>query len=411
MRSVRHSITHEANRMRTALLLCFLAPSIAAQSAREWTELFDGQSLSGWTQKNGTAKYHVEDGAIIGTTTEGSPNSFLCTERLFGDFELEFEVHLIDNGLNSGVQIRSESRPSYHDGRVHGYQVEIAADGEAGCIYDEARRGWLSTDRDNPLARAAFKRGEWNRYRIVCMGPILRTWINDVPVAYVQDDWSPAGFIGLQVHSVSGDPKWRVAWRNIRVREIGDGGGFATIFDGQSLNGWRVNEHPESVRVENGALIVKGERAHVFYDGPVCQHDFKNFELHCLVKTKPGANSGIYFHTAFQDSGWPARGYEVQVNNTQSDWRRTGGLYAIQDVKEAPAADDQWFVMQVRVEGRHVVIKVDGKVTADYIEPEGVKRDKSMEGRVLRSGTFALQCHDPGSEVHYKQIRVKPLAD
>ncbi|MBK8095972.1 MAG: DUF1080 domain-containing protein [Planctomycetes bacterium] len=109
--------------------------------------------------------------------------------------------------------------------------------------------------------------------------------------------------------------------------------------------------------------------------------------------------------------GWPAKGYEVQVNNSQADWRRTGGLYAVQDRKEAPAKDDQWFGMTVRVSGKHVVVTVDGKVTADYVEPDGVERDRGLAGRLLSRGTFALQCHDPGSEVHYKQIRVRPLPE
>lgn len=401
--------------MRICLALAFAsllpAQSGGQQPATDWISLFDGKTLQGWRQRNGTATYAVVDGAIVGTTTKGSPNSFLCSERFFGDFELDLEVKLFDDELNSGIQIRSHSFPSYQDRRVHGYQVEVSTNGDAGFVYDEARRGWLTTDRDDPRARGAFRRGEWNRYRIVCVGAVIRTWINGVPIADLRDDWSPAGFIGLQVHAVEGDPHWRVAWRNLRIREIGDGGGFAALFDGKSLDGWRVNENPASVRVENGELVVQGERAHVFYDGPVYGHSFQNFELSCLVRTKPGANSGIYFHTEFQATGWPAKGYEVQVNNTQADWRRTGGLYAVQDVKEAPAPDDRWFAMTVRVEGKHVAVTVDGKVTADYVEPDGVERERGLEGRLLSRGTFALQCHDPKSEVHYKQIRVRPLPE
>ncbi len=401
--------------LRACLALAFAtllpAQSAAQPASSDWISLFDGKTLAGWRQLNGTANYAVVDGTIVGTTTQGSPNSFLCSERFFGDFELELEVKLWNDELNSGIQIRSHSFPSYQDRRVHGYQVEVSTNGEAGFVYDEARRGWLTTDRDDPRARAAFQRGAWNRYRIVCVGSVIRTWINGVPIADLRDDWSPAGFIGLQVHSVEGDPNWRVAWRNLRLREIGDGGGFASIFNGTNLDGWRVNENPASVRVENGALVVKGERAHVFYDGAVYSHSFQNFELSCLVLTKPSANSGVYFHTEFQADGWPAKGYEVQVNNSQSDWRRTGGLYAVQDVKEPPSQDDHWFAMTVRVEGKHVVVTVDGKVTADYVEPEGVKREGGLEGRLLSRGTFALQCHDPGSEVRYKQIRVRPLPE
>lgn len=398
-------------RLSATLFALSLAPAAVAQEARPWIELFDGRSLAGWTRKNGSATYEVVDGTIVGTTAKGSPNSFLCSDRFFGDFELEFEVKLFDDELNSGVQIRSHSIPDHDNGRVHGYQVEVATNGNAGFVYDEAGRGWLSTDRDDPLRRAAFRKGEWNRYRVICCGEVIRTWIDDVPIAHVVDARSPGGFIGLQVHAVDGDPKWRVAWRKLRLRELGDGGGFAELFDGRSLDGWRINEHPESARVENGAIVVRGERAHLFYDGTVYRHSFKNFELRALVQTKPGANSGIYFHTRFQPEGWPSHGYEVQVNNSQSDWRRTGGLYAVDDVREAPAKDDQWFLMQVRVEGKHVTVRVDGRPVVDYTEPDNVQRGDGFEGRLLGRGTFALQVHDPGSEVWYKAIAVRPLPE
>ncbi|NQV31421.1 MAG: DUF1080 domain-containing protein [Phycisphaeraceae bacterium] len=183
-----------------------------------WESLFDGKTLKGWKQKNGTAKYEVVDGTIKGTTVEGSPNSFLCS-RPYTNFELELDV-LVDSRLNSGIQVRSSSMPEYRDGRVHGYQVEIATNGSAGFIYDEARRGWLSKDRSDPLSKAAFKDGQWNKYRIVCIGDHIRTWVNGVPVADVTDDMTGRGFIGLQVHGFRGDtPAW-VQWRNIRIKQI-----------------------------------------------------------------------------------------------------------------------------------------------------------------------------------------------
>jgi len=387
------------------------APEVTMPVAGEWVELFDGATLSGWTQRNGTATYEVVDGAIIGTTSAGSPNSFLCSDEFYGDYELEFDVKLFDDQLNSGVQIRSHSNPAFKNGRVHGYQVEVATNGHAGFIYDEAGRGWLSKDRDQPASRAAFKSGEWNRYKVICFGQSIRTWVNGVPVASVTDAVSPAGFIGLQVHSVGGDPKWRVGWKNLRLRELGDGGGFASLFNGRNLKGWKVAERPESVRVENGALIVNGDRAHVFYDGPDSHHAFKNFELRALVRSKPGSNSGIYFHTAFQEAGWPSKGYEVQVNNTQGDWRRTGGLYGIDDLREPPAKDDEWFPMNIKVVGKRVQITVNGRQVIDYTEPEGVERPDSFAGRLVDRGTFALQAHDPGSEVWYKAIEVRPLPE
>jgi hypothetical protein len=172
-----------------------------------------------------------------------------------------------------------------------------------------------------------------------------------------------------------------------------------------------MNENPAGVRVADGHIVVNGERGHLFYDGPVYHHSFKNFELRALVRTKPNANSGIYFHTVFQQDDWPRKGYEVQINNSQGDWRRTAGLYGIEDVKVPPANDEQWFLVQIRVEGKRITTSIDGKQIVDYTEPDGVKRDGGFEGRLIDRGTFALQAHDPGSEVWYKAIAVRPLPE
>jgi len=185
---------------------------------------------------------------------------------------------------------------------------------------------------------------------------------------------------------------------------------WVSLFDGKTLEGWKVAEHPDSVTVHNGAIVTHGPRAHVFYVGPVHDHDFKNFELKMEVKTEPGSNSGIYFHTQYQEEGWPDKGYESQVNNSHTDWRRTGGLYAVEDVKEAPAKDGEWFTYEIRVEGRRIITRIDGKTIVDYTEPEGVKRE-DMPGRVLSHGTFALQCHDPKSVVYFRNIEVRALPD
>jgi len=185
--------------------------------------------------------------------------------------------------------------------------------------------------------------------------------------------------------------------------------GWSSLFDGKSLDGWKVNEKPETFSVKDGEIVVKGERAHLFYVGPVGNHDFKNFEFKAEVMTKPGANSGVYFHTEFQPGGWPAKGYEVQVNNTHGDPKKTAGLYAIKDNLVAPAKDNEWFTLEIKVEGKHVTTKVNGKVITDYTEEENAKRPKDMAGRLIDHGTFALQGHDPGSEVHYRNIFVKPL--
>lgn len=181
--------------------------------------LFNGKNLDGWRQINGTAKYEVQDGTIVGTTAKGSPNSFLCTEKHYSDFELEFEVK-VDPRLNSGVQFRSNSLKEYRNGRVHGYQVEIATN-NAGRIYDEARRGrWLDEAPNAEKARQAFKVNEWNKFRVVCVGDSIKTWLNGVPIADITDSMTKKGFIGLQVHSFGGDPPAQVRWRNIRIKEL-----------------------------------------------------------------------------------------------------------------------------------------------------------------------------------------------
>ena len=187
--------------------------------------------------------------------------------------------------------------------------------------------------------------------------------------------------------------------------------GWVSLFDGKSFNGWKVGENAGSFKIENGAIAVNGNVAHLFYDGDIQQHQFKNFEFKASVMTLPGSNSGIYFHTAFQLGGWPQKGYEVQVNNSQSDWRRTGSLYAIEDVKEVYVKDNEWFTEHISVVGKRITIKINNKTVVDYTEPENVKREAGMEQRLLDKGTFALQGHDPGSKVYFKNIMVKVLPD
>ena len=187
--------------------------------------------------------------------------------------------------------------------------------------------------------------------------------------------------------------------------------GWVTLFDAKSLTGWKVGENANTFSVENGTIVAHGPTAHLFYDGGVHQHNFKNFEFKAEVMTTPGSNSGIYFHTVYQDSSWPKKGYEVQVNNSHTDWRRTGSLYAVQDVKEVYVKDNEWFTEYFKVEGKHVIVKINDKTVVDYTEPDNVKRDAGSEGRVISNGTFALQGHDPKSKVYFKNIMVKVLPD
>ena len=190
--------------------------------------------------------------------------------------------------------------------------------------------------------------------------------------------------------------------------------GWMELFNGKDLAGWKANENPESFRVENGLLVCSGERSHLFYEAT---EPFKNFELVAELKTMPLANSGIYFHTAYQENGWPSKGYEVQVNNSHigadnyRETRKTGSLYAVRNVHYQMAADDEWFAIRVKVVENHVEIFVNDKQVVDYIQPDNPFRGEGFTGRLLGNGTFALQAHDPNSTVFFRSIKVKRLPD
>jgi hypothetical protein len=191
-----------------------------------------------------------------------------------------------------------------------------------------------------------------------------------------------------------------VTFLNLNAKAQADG--WTKLFDGKSLTHWKASEHPATFTVTDGMIVVYGDRAHLFYMGPVKDHNFKNFEFKVQVMTTPGSNSGIFIHTAYQEEGWPSKGYEIQVNNTHTDWRRTGSVYALQDVKEAPAKDNEWFTQHIIVQGNKITVKVNDKTINEYTETDPAK---------LTTGTFALQGHDPKSKVFYKDVMVKPLPD
>lgn len=190
-----------------------------------------------------------------------------------------------------------------------------------------------------------------------------------------------------------------------------DSSGWVSLFDGKSLDNWKVGNNAATFTVENGTIVAHGETAHLFYIGDVKNHDLKNFEFKAEVMTTPGSNSGIYFHTQYQETGWPSKGYEVQVNNSHTDWRRTGSLYGVQDVKEVYVKDNVWFTEYIKVEGKRVIIKINDKTVVDYTEPTTAQRPSDMSGRMISDGTFALQGHDPKSKVYFKNIMVKPLPE
>lgn len=193
---------------------------------------------------------------------------------------------------------------------------------------------------------------------------------------------------------------------------------WLSLFDGKSLEGWTPNENPDSWQVENGSLVTKGDRSHLFYTGSVANHDFKNFIFEAEVKTTPGANSGIYVHTEFQSEGWPAKGYECQVINSSPkphgkyiERKMTGSIYAVRNNWQAPVRDNVWFKYRIRVVGKTIQTFINGRLICEYTERDDVWRRENLSGRLLGSGTFALQAHDPDSEVRFRNLRVKLLPD
>nr|WP_261395154.1 DUF1080 domain-containing protein [Membranihabitans marinus] len=322
-----------------------------AQEDEHWVPLFNGENFDGFTKLNGTAKYHVEEGQMVGVSETGTPNTFMATEKMYGDFILEFEVR-VDARLNSGVQIRSNSIPSYRNGRVHGYQVEIDPSSRAysGGIYDEARRGWIYPLSRNPKGRAAFNTGGWNAYRVEAIGPSIRVWINGVNTANLIDDMTAEGFIGFQVHGI-GDNKDKegaeVRWRNIRIsttnldrhrwemdpdvveinlipntlsnQEIRRG--WRMLWDGKTSEGWvgaKIDEFPQKGwTMKDGELIVESSGGAESRNGGdiITKDKFSDFELSFEFNITEGANSGVkYFVDPNLNKGTgSAIGLEYQV--------------------------------------------------------------------------------------------------
>ncbi len=183
--------------------------------------------------------------------------------------------------------------------------------------------------------------------------------------------------------------------------------GFTPLMDGKTFNGWKkAEENPDTWTIQDGAFVAHGNRCHLFYVGD--QAPFKNFDLKVDVMTKPHSNGGIYFDTKYQAEGWPKGGFECQVNNTHSDWIKTGSLYGLVNIANSPAQDNKWWTQEIVVKGRSVTVLVDGKRVFEYVEPLGAQPGQDFE-RKLTEGTFALQGHDPGSTIYYKNIRVKKL--
>lgn len=346
-----------------------------AEAARA---LFDGETLAGWTKRGGGGTYRVEDGQIVGTS--GSyPNAFLCTDQTFGDFELELEYR-VDNGLNSGIQIRSETNAK---GTVHGYQVEIDPSKRAwsGGIFDESRRGWLDDLKDNEPARLAFRAEDWNHYRIVCEGPSLRTWINGVPAADLLDVMTLRGFVALQVHGLPAEagPK-EIRWRNVRITERGHHE-WVRLFDGASLDGFeRIGGGTWAV--EDGILIGEQRQDDPTHGVLLAEGEVGDFAARIVYRAVRG-NSGLYFRCEQTEKGNLAvHGFQAEIDAEKDAGMlyETGGRAYVSRPKpewvQKHFKAGDWNEMVVIAEGRHLKVLVNGAVASELVDDPGRLRGR-----------------------------------
>lgn len=401
--------------MHTIRLTVACALCSVALAAADWAPLLTGAGLEGWTQPNGSGKYEVVNGELVGTTVEGSPNSFLGPQRSYGDFILEFEV-LADPRMNSGVQIRSHQYPeetttwvnnggrrerTFPKGRIHGYQVEISNEERAssGGIFDEGRRGWIGSIVEDPVASKAFKDNQWNHYRVEAVGDRIRVWVNGVACADLVDPLDQDGFIGFQVHSFRDPKPAQVRWRNIRIDDRGRHV-WKPIFDGKSLSGWR-HEGGGNAAVEDGAIHLTAEQGAsggVLLSGG----DYADFTVRLKYKMVSG-NSGVFFRRSDerQPDGEP-RSYEIEVapdsaGGLQEPGRRPWIVNPGADAMRNYYRPGEWNELAVSAHGERIVVHVNGERTVDR---------KDDAGR--RGGRLGLQVNARRAavDVWYKDIEL-----
>jgi hypothetical protein len=444
------------------VLLMLIGLSISGFS-QKFENLIKGD-LSNWEIKGGEATYDLKDGIITGTTKLRTPNTFLCTKKLYSDFILEYEYKFKDPNrlFNSGVQIRTNSFPEYNNGRVHGYQVEIDPSdrGWASGIYEEGRRGWLYNLNHDLKARKAFNKDIWNKVRVEAIGSTIRTWLNGVPCANLVDDMTAKGFIGLQVHGIGGNKKLvgnQIQWRNIKIatsdleahrkpttaREICTidnklskyeiENNWVSLFDGKSVEQWRgikLKHFPrKGWKIENGELIVEAaDGAESGNGGDIVTRDqYESFIFECDFKITKGANSGIkYFVTGKYGSKMSAIGLEFQVLDDKNHPdakkgvkgnRTIGSLYDLIPAKsdKKVAKIGQWNHAKLVVKGDYVEHWLNGRLVVEYQRNTqafnalvAYSKYKNYEGfGNWKRGHLLLQDH--GDEVHYKNIKIKKL--
>lgn len=438
--------------------------ALAQKSTNGWTSLFDGKSMNGWKKLSGNAEYRIENGAIAGVTSLNTPNTFLVTEKEYGDFILELEVMMEDTTSNSGIQFRSHLNPAGNNGtgRVYGYQYEIdpSARRWSGGIYDEARRDWLYPLQLNPAAQSAFKNGQFNKVHIECIGHDLRTWVNGIEAAYVVDSLDAQGFIGLQVHGISKPEQAgkKIYWKNIRIKtgklipaphlkttyivnkivntltDAEKKDGYKLLFDGVSTTGWkgvgRTGFPTKGWEVKDGVITVLANTK----EGPsggdiITEKQYAAFDLSFDFNLTVGANSGVkYFVTIKENTPGSALGLEYQVLDDKvhpdaklgRDGDRTmSSLYDLIPAKKQERftyGPGKWNSARVVVyPNNHVEHYLNGVKVLEYernskefLDLIAISKYKSLPNFGQgKEGYILLQDH--GNEVSYRSIRIKEL--
>jgi hypothetical protein len=383
-----------------------------------WTPLFDGKTLNGWTVRNGFATYEVEDGAILGRTKKGSPNSYLCTNRDYSDFELWFDIKM-STRLNSGCQIRSQTRGS-RTGHVNGPQIEIVATGRGGgiggYIYGEGLGGWM-TPEDKRASHEHFKNDKWNSYRVLANGANIKVWLNDVMVSDLTHEARyashPRGFIGLQMHSGGNRSEALEArWRNIVIREIRDKkAGWTKLYNGKNLDGWTTEGN--WIPSEGGVLRIeprKGERGWKRFASYLwTKKKYKDFILDLEYSYPTKGNSGVFFRVG--DIKSPVTtGIEAQILDSTGKKKGKmtphdhGGIIStVGATKNMSRPAGVWNRMIVTCRGHHLMVDLNGEQIIDVKLDKSAIKDRPPEGHI------GLQDHGKPNVIRFRNIWLKEL--
>ena len=439
---------------------------LSVHSFAQWKDLFNGKDLKGWVKKNGNAEYKIVNNTIVGVSQLNTPNSFLCTEQIYGDFVLELDVK-VEAGLNSGIQIRSLSDPAFMAGKVHGYQVEIDPGDRAwsGGIFDEGRNGWLYPLSVNPKGQKAFKMGQWNKYHIEAIGNSIKTWINGIPCTNLLDSQTARGFIALQVHQIKREEQvgLTVQWKNIRIatdnlKEVVFKGeeapeisylinqlseneqrkGWRLLWDGKTTNGWRLANYDTFPTVgwaiQDGVLKVLGTKKDTLVKSGdiITDKEFSNFELEMDFKVNTGGNSGLKYFVVEDRTKKAGTGlgpeFQILDDKVHPDAkmgvggnRTTASLYDLitaENLSEGSKekrmnAPGKWNKLRLVVKDGHVEHWLNNLKMVEYDRYSQIFRNLVAKSKYNTYPNFAqapsghILLQDHGDEVHFRSIKIR----